>query len=114
VNLALAANYAGVGFGNAGSTSHALAYPIASLVRDVPSGYRTTHALVPHGVSVVVTAPATFQPYATSPERHLRRRADGSLDRGLSGRDAREALRAPGADARRGIPNGIARSAKPG
>src|SRR5262245_8168821 len=63
VHLALAANYAGIGFGNAGvHIPHALAYPIAGLVRDyVPSGYRTTHALVPHGVSVVVTAPATFR-----------------------------------------------------
>ena len=41
VNLALAANYAGIGFGNAGvHIPHAVAYPIAGLVRDyVPSGY---------------------------------------------------------------------------
>jgi len=113
VNLALAANYAGVGFGNAGvHIPHALAYPIAGLVRDyVPSGYRTTHALVPHGVSVVVTAPATFRfTYATSPERHLRAaELMGISTSGLSDRDAREAL--PNAllalmrDV--GIPNGI-------
>jgi alcohol dehydrogenase class IV len=113
VNLALAANYAGVGFGNAGvHIPHALAYPIAGLVRDyVPSGYRTTHALVPHGVSVVVTAPATFRfTYATSPERHLRAaELMGFSTSGLSDRDAREAL--PNAllalmrDV--GIPNGI-------
>jgi hydroxyacid-oxoacid transhydrogenase len=113
VNLALAANYAGVGFGNAGvHIPHALAYPIAGLVRDyVPSGYRTTHALVPHGVSVVVTAPATFRfTYATSPERHLRAaELLGVPTAGLSERDAREAL--PGAllalmrDV--GIPNGL-------
>ena len=113
VNLALAANYAGVGFGNAGvHIPHALAYPIAGLVRDyVPSGYRTTHALVPHGVSVVVTAPATFRfTYATSPERHLRAaELMGLSTSGLSDREAREAL--PNAllalmrDV--GIPNGI-------
>ena len=113
VNLALAANYAGVGFGNAGvHIPHALAYPIAGLVRDyVPGGYRTTHALVPHGVSVVVTAPATFRfTYATSPERHLRAaELMGVSTVGLSEREAREAL--PGAlqalmlDV--GIPNGI-------
>ena len=60
----------------------------------VPSGYRTTHALVPHGVSVVVTAPATFRfTYATSPERHLRAaELMGVSTAGLSERDAREAL----------------------
>src|SRR4029077_863517 len=113
LNLALAANYAGVGFGNAGvHIPHALGYPIAGLVREyVPSGYRTNHALVPHGVSVVVTAPATFRfTYATSPERHLRAaELMGVSTAGLSERDAREAL--PGAlqalmrDI--GIPNGI-------
>ena len=57
----LAAAYAGVGFGNAGvHIPHALGYPIAGLVREyVPSGYRTNHALVPHGVSVVV--PCSFR-----------------------------------------------------
>jgi hydroxyacid-oxoacid transhydrogenase len=75
VHLALAANYAGIGFGNAGvHVPHAVAYPIAGLVRDyVPSGYRTRHPLVPHGMSVIVTAPAAFRfTYATAPERHLR------------------------------------------
>jgi alcohol dehydrogenase class IV len=75
VHLALAANYAGIGFGNAGvHVPHAVAYPIAGLVRDfVPPGYRTRHALVPHGMSVILPAPAVFRfTYATAPERHLR------------------------------------------
>jgi len=75
VHLALAANYAGVGFGNAGvHIPHAVAYPIAGLVRDyVPSGYKTRQPLVPHGVSVILTAPAAFRfTYASAPERHLR------------------------------------------
>ncbi|HEX6209497.1 MAG TPA: hydroxyacid-oxoacid transhydrogenase [Methylomirabilota bacterium] len=75
VHLALAANYAGIGFGNAGvHIPHAVAYPIAGLVRDyVPSGYRTRHPLIPHGMSVILTAPSAFRfTYATAPERHLR------------------------------------------
>jgi alcohol dehydrogenase class IV len=53
---------------------HAVAYPIAGLVRDyVPAGYRTRHPLIPHGMSVILTAPAAFRfTYATAPERHLR------------------------------------------
>ncbi len=75
VNLALAANYAGIGFGNAGvHIPHALAYPIAGLVRDyVPQGYHARHAMVPHGMAVILSAPAAFRfTYATAPERHLR------------------------------------------
>jgi hydroxyacid-oxoacid transhydrogenase len=75
VHLALAATYAGIGFGNAGvHVPHAVAYPIAGLVRDyVPAGYRTRHALVPHGMSVILPAPAVFRlTYAASPARHLR------------------------------------------
>src|SRR5215475_8088358 len=74
-HLALAANYAGIGFGNAGvHVPHAAAYPIAGLVRDyVPAGYRTRHPLVPHGMSVILTAPAAFRfTHPTAPDRHLR------------------------------------------
>jgi hydroxyacid-oxoacid transhydrogenase len=74
-HLALAANYAGIGFGNAGvHVPHAVAYPIAGLVRDFrPPGYPGGHPLVPHGMSVILTAPAAFRfTYATAPERHLR------------------------------------------
>jgi alcohol dehydrogenase class IV len=96
VHLALAANYAGIGFGNAGvHVPHALAYPIAGLVRDyVPAGYRTTHPLVPHGMSVILTAPSTFRfTYATSPERHLRAaELLGWPVAGLSDAERREAL----------------------
>jgi hydroxyacid-oxoacid transhydrogenase len=39
----------------------------------VPSGYRTRHPLVPHGMSVILTAPAAFRfTYTTAPARHLR------------------------------------------
>jgi alcohol dehydrogenase class IV len=96
VHLALAANYAGIGFGSAGvHVPHAVAYPIAGLVRDYfPRGYRTRHPLIPHGVSVILTAPATFRlTYATSPERHLRAaELLGAPVQGLAERERREAL----------------------
>jgi hydroxyacid-oxoacid transhydrogenase len=113
VNLALAANYAGIGFGNAGvHIPHALAYPIAGLVRDyVPQGYRTRHAMVPHGMAVILSAPAAFRfTYASAPERHLRAaELMGVPVSGLSEAERREAL--PGALVSlmrdTGIPNGL-------
>lgn len=69
-----AASFAGMGFGNAGvHIPHACAYPIAGMVKDyVPEGYTTTHALVPHGQSVCVTAPAAFRfTFPADPERHV-------------------------------------------
>ena len=113
VNLALAANYAGIGFGNAGvHIPHALAYPIAGLVRDyVPGGYRTRHAMVPHGMAVTLTAPAAFRfTYATAPDRHLRAAAlMGAPVDGLGERERREALPAALIALMRdtGIPNGL-------
>ena len=113
-NLALAANYAGVGFGNAGvHIPHAAAYPIAGLVRDyVPAGYRTRHPLVPHGMSVILTAPAAFRfTYASAPERHLRAaELMGAPVAGLAEADRREALPRALVDLMRdvGIPAGLA------
>ena len=96
VQLALAANYAGIGFGNAGvHVPHAIAYPIAGLVRDyVPAGYRTRHPLIPHGMSVILTAPSAFRfTYPTAPERHLRAaELMGYPVAGLSDAERREAL----------------------
>jgi alcohol dehydrogenase class IV len=74
-DLALAATYAGIGFGNAGvHVPHALAYPIAGQVRGfVPPDYPPDQPLIPHGLSVISTAPATFRwTFPTSPERHVR------------------------------------------
>ncbi len=74
-DMALAATFAGLGFGNAGvHLPHANAYPVAGQVRDFhPEGYPDDHAMVPHGMAVALTAPAAFRfTYAADPDRHLR------------------------------------------
>ena len=73
--VAMAATFAGLGFGNAGvHIPHANAYPIAGQVRDFrPDGYDADHAMVPHGMAVSLTAPAAFRfTFEASPERHVR------------------------------------------
>ncbi len=72
--MALAATFAGLGFGNAGvHVPHANAYPIAGRVRDYrPEGYPDGEPIVPHGMAVTLTAPEAFRfTFEASPQRHL-------------------------------------------
>lgn len=106
-----AALFAGMGFGNAGvHIPHACAYPIAGRVREfVAADYPSAEPMVPHGMAVVLTAPAAFRrTFASNPDRHLW--AAHALD---SATDAlEESERLPEAVRRlmhdTGMPNGLA------
>ena len=111
--MMLAATFAGVGFGNAGChLPHGMSYPVSGMVREfVPDDYPQDAPLVPHGMSVILNAPAVFRFTApTNPQRHLHAaRLMGQDVSGASLEDAGELL----ADAivslmrRVNVPNGL-------
>ena len=72
--MLLAASFAGIGFGNAGvHLPHGMSYPVAGMVRDYhPDGYVGDQPIVPHGMAVVLNAPAVFRfTAAAGPTRHI-------------------------------------------
>jgi hydroxyacid-oxoacid transhydrogenase len=112
--MLLAAAYAGMGFGNAGvHLPHGMSYPVSGMVRDYrPEGYAVDHAIIPHGMSVILNAPSVFRwTAAANPERHR-------LAAGLMGADTGDAAPEEAGEVlagaiialmrRTGMPNGLA------
>jgi alcohol dehydrogenase class IV len=91
-----AATMAGIAFGNAGvHVPHAMAYAVSGLVRGFHlDGYPAREPMVPHGLSVVVSAPTVFRWTASSdPGRHLEAAvALGADVRGAAPEDAGEVV----------------------
>jgi hydroxyacid-oxoacid transhydrogenase len=111
--MLLAAAYAGIGFGNAGvHLPHGMSYPVSGMVRDyVPPGYPDDHPIVPHGMSVILNAPAVFRWTAqANPERHLEAaRLIGADTAGAAPENAGEVLAGQIETIMRrvGMPNGL-------
>ncbi len=112
--LMFAATLAGLAFGNAGvHIPHAMSYSVAGLNHSYTApGYEREAPMVPHGISVVLNAPAAFRfTGETDPERHLQ--AAGWLGADVSGAgpsDAGTVLASRLAEMMRatGLPNGLA------
>lgn len=68
------ASLAGMAFGNSGThLAHAMSYGVTHLMHDITTrDYAVASPFIPHGISVVVSAPAIFRYLAeAAPERHL-------------------------------------------
>jgi len=95
-SMMYAATLAGIAFGNSGvHVPHGMSYSVAGLVREFrPDGYPKDEPMVPHGMSVIVNAPAVFRFTAEAcPDRHLRGAEWlGADTRGAAEKDAGEVL----------------------
>ncbi len=108
------ASLAGMAFGNSGThLGHALSYGVTHLIQDVTTDdYPVKSPFIPHGISVVLSAPAVFRyTAAATPERHYQ--AAGYLQADLQDAgadDAGEAIANRLIDLMRNtdMPNGLA------
>ena len=108
------ASLAGMAFGNSGThLGHALSYGVTHLMRDITTpDYQVGSPFIPHGISVMLSAPSIFRYTAeAAPERHFE--AAGYLQADLKGAgpdDSGEALALRLIELMRktGAPNGLA------
>jgi hydroxyacid-oxoacid transhydrogenase len=111
--MALAAAFAGVGFGNAGvNLPHGMSYPVSGMVKEyIAPDYVSDHPIIPHGISVALNAPAVFRfTGPANPARHLEAaRALGAASDGVKESEAGELLADTmiGYFKRFNIPNGL-------
>ncbi len=111
--LMFASTLAGLSFGNAGvHIPHAMSYAVAGLNHTFRArGYEKADPMVPHGISVVVNAPAAFRFTApAAPGRHLDVAAALGADvAGAAPEDAGDVLaeRLMAMMRETGIPNGL-------
>jgi len=107
------ATLAGMAFGNTGThLPHAMSYGVTHLMRDITTdGYSIGSPFIPHGISVIASAPAIFRYTAAgAPERHMQAAnslgAD-ALDAGLDDAGEVVAGRLIELMKKTGMPNGI-------
>lgn len=112
--LMFASTLAGLAFGSAGvHIPHAMSYSVATLKHEFTArGYEGDDPMVPHGIAVVINAPAAFRFTAqANPQRHLdAAEALGADTGGARTEDAGEILARAFIDLMRecGLPSGIA------
>ena len=111
--LMFASTLAGLAFGSAGvHIPHAMSYSVATLKHEfTATGYEEREPMVPHGIAVVINAPAAFRfTAAANPARHLEAAAAmGAETAGAAPQDAGEILAQAFLSLMRatGLPNGI-------
>lgn len=112
--MLIAATFAGIGFNSAGlHLPHGMSYPVSGMVRRyVPEGYPPDHPIVPHGMAVVLNAPAAFRfTGPANPRRHLEAaKLMGAPVHAVKEEDAGEILAVAVIDLMKktGMPNGLA------